>query len=77
MPGALAGKQAPRSKSTSSCLLCLPVQVLGRTLCLAGYPPFHTGSAELYHVGRLKTWSTQQLDRTLQKYLRTEQRFGK
>ena len=42
---------------------------------LAGYPPFHTKTAEIYHMGSLAGATRAGLQRCIGRYCKTSQRF--
>jgi hypothetical protein len=52
------------------------VLVFGPMLSLAGYPPLHTKTAEIYHAGWLAGASQAGLLRCIGRYCKTNQRFG-
>jgi hypothetical protein len=52
------------------------ILVFGPVLTLAGYPPFHTKTAEIYHMGLLAEATEQKLQQCISRYCKTSQRFG-
>lgn len=52
------------------------ILVFGPVLTLAGYPPFHTKTAEIYHMGPLAEATEQKLQQCISRYCKTSQRFG-
>jgi hypothetical protein len=52
------------------------VLVFGRTLTLAGYPPWSLRFSEVYYLGSLARMTRTRLHATLGHYYRTTQRFG-
>ncbi|GAB4824259.1 hypothetical protein N2152v2_011305 [Parachlorella kessleri] len=50
--------------------------VFGEAFTLAGYPPWAVRTSEIYHMGLLQQLRWQDLQRVLQRYLGTKQRFG-
>lgn len=53
------------------------VMVAGPYLTLAGYPPYHVASAELYHLGPLKQVTMARIAAVIARFQRTSQRFGR
>ena len=52
------------------------LQVCGPALTLAGYPPYHTRSCEIYHLGPAQHVTHATFTASLQRFLATRQRFG-
>lgn len=51
--------------------------VFGPALTLAGFPPWSGAKMELQHLGPLASVTRRSLDSALQRYCRTDQRFGR
>ncbi|GAX75192.1 hypothetical protein CEUSTIGMA_g2636.t1 [Chlamydomonas eustigma] len=66
-----------RRSGSSINLIPSAILIYGPAPTLAGFPPTHTGAAEIYHQGPLSNANKASFMASLSRFLFTEQRFGR